>query len=150
MPLLDSEARIAEAVPHESAEDSGVFAKRNHAHVLVIDDESLIVRSVTRTLTGHTVVAVTCARDALALFGAGDDFDLILCDLMMPDMDGIQLYRTVEREWPQLVTRFVFMTGGAYSDESRAFMETQQARQLEKPFSAEAIRSHVTRAIASR
>lgn len=148
MSAFDSES--ARSIEHTTAEHSTVFEKRTRARVLVVDDEQLIVRSVTRTLMGHDVVAVTCGQDAIALLNAGELFDVVLCDLMMPDMDGTQVYDAVKRSHPHMIDRFVFMTGGAYSDESRAFMADHVSRQLEKPFSAETIRECVMKCLRVR
>lgn len=148
MSAFDSES--ARSIEHTNAEHSTVFETRTRARVLVVDDEHLIVRSVTRTLIGHEVVAVNCGRDAIALLDAGQHFDVVLCDLMMPDMDGAQVYDAVQQSHPHMTERFVFMTGGAYSDESRAFMANHASRQLEKPFSAETIRECVMNALRLR
>ncbi len=142
MSAFDSES--ARAVEHSAAnEHSTVFPTRTRARVLVVDDELLIVRSVTRTLIAHEVVAVTCGQDAIALLDAGETFDVVLCDLMMPDLDGTQVYEMVRRSHPHMIDRFVFMTGGAYSEESRSFMNVHADRQLEKPFSSDALRQCV-------
>jgi CheY-like chemotaxis protein len=144
---LDLEIRAdgdAALGPHDR---SVVIENPTRVRILVVDDELLVVRSVARTLRGHVVVAVTSGHEALSLFEAGERFDLILCDLMMPELDGMQLYRAAEQSWPYLVDRFVFMTGGAYSAEGRAFMEARRARQLDKPFNTEAIRACVAQAV---
>jgi PAS domain S-box-containing protein len=79
--------------------------------VLVVDDEALICRTIQQVLSkSHDVAVATSGSDALALV-ASSRFDFILCDVMMPDMNGHELYRRVAAQHPGLERRFVFMTG---------------------------------------
>jgi PAS domain S-box-containing protein len=79
--------------------------------VLVIDDEALICEAIERELADdHEVAVATTGHDALALV-ASRSFDLILCDVMMPGMDGHELYRRIAAQHPGVERRFVFMTG---------------------------------------
>jgi len=71
------------------------------------------------------------------------DWDLVLCDLMMQDLTGMELYAWVLEQRPRLAARFVFLTGGAFTDRARAFSEQMAGRLLHKPFSAEAVRALV-------
>jgi two-component system, NtrC family, sensor kinase len=104
------------------------------ARVLVIDDEPLIGRSIARLLgSAHEVVVLTSARAALARIGAGERFEAIFCDLMMPDLSGMDLHAELARQAPEQAARMIFMTGGAFTARSRAFLEQQRFR-MEKPF----------------
>ena len=71
------------------------------------------------------------------------DYDLVLCDLMMPEVSGMQLADEIARVKPGLAKRMVFMTGGAFSDDARDFVESADTRVLEKPLSAQEIRDCV-------
>ena len=103
--------------------------------VLVIDDEPLLGRTLRLAFQeDHEVVVVTSGREALELLATDADFDLILCDLMMPDMNGMQVYERMLQERPSIMERLVFMTGGAYTPEARAFLDQHIDAQLEKPF----------------
>jgi CheY-like chemotaxis protein len=103
--------------------------------VLVIDDEPLLGRTLRLAFQeDHDVVVVTSGREALELLASDTEFDLILCDLMMPDMNGMQVYERVLLERPSVTDRLVFMTGGAYTAEARAFLDQHVDAQLEKPF----------------
>jgi CheY-like chemotaxis protein len=111
------------------------------ARVLVVDDEPLVGRAVARVLRPrHEVVVATTGRDALAHIKAGEKFDLVLCDLMMPSMSGMEVYRAVEDCAPELVERFVFLTGGAFTLEAEAFLAATRVRQIIKPFDSAALR----------
>ena len=89
-----------------------------------------------RAGSGHqtdTVANGIAALDKLAECS----YDAILSDLRMPELDGPGFYRAVERRYPQLVSRFAFLTGDALGDETRGFLEATHAPHLSKPFSAE-------------
>jgi PAS domain S-box-containing protein len=108
--------------------------------VLVVDDEKLIVDLVRRLLEGkHAVVGETDARRALALLLTEKaHFDVVLCDLMMPELTGMDLYEEVVRVRPELASRFVFITGGSYTDRTSNFLGSVKTR-LMKPFSASSL-----------
>jgi CheY-like chemotaxis protein len=110
------------------------------SRVLVIDDDPLVVRSLTRLLQGHhEVEALTDAREALARVLSGERFDVILCDVMMPEMSGVDFYQALVAQVPAQAARVVFVTGGAFSTETRAFLEAGQHRVVEKPVTREAL-----------
>jgi PAS domain S-box-containing protein len=102
--------------------------------VLVIDDEVQIGRYVSRIFrTGADVVALTSAREALARLMSPERFDLVLCDVMMPDMTGIDLYDELRANNPSLLRRVYFMTGGAFTPRAQAFLDTIGAARIDKP-----------------
>jgi PAS domain S-box-containing protein len=103
--------------------------------VLVIDDEVNIGRLVTRIYQKHAeVVAMTSARAALARLTAMERFDLILCDLMMPDMTGIELYEELRRTNPSVLRRVYFMSGGAFTPKAQDFLDSIGVACIDKPF----------------
>jgi CheY-like chemotaxis protein len=100
--------------------------------LLVVDDEPLIREILQEGLVGlGEVLAAGSGRQALELIAAQPDFDLILCDLMMPDVTGVELAQHLERSAPELARRMIFLTGGAFSEEARAFLEGRE--RLRKP-----------------
>jgi CheY-like chemotaxis protein len=84
--------------------------------VLVVDDDSLVLRAVKRLLSMHEVTCTPSAELALATLEGGDSFDVILCDVMMPRMSGLGFYEEVTRQWPALASRIVFLTAGILDD----------------------------------
>jgi PAS domain S-box-containing protein len=102
--------------------------------LLVIDDEVAIAMTLQDILLDYAVTVAVSARDALELFRSGRSFDAILCDLMMPDVTGPELYRAACRERPELANRFIFMTGGAFTEHARDFLEHTSCQTLSKPF----------------
>jgi ligand-binding sensor domain-containing protein/signal transduction histidine kinase/CheY-like chemotaxis protein len=114
------------------------------SRLMVIDDEPLLASALARTLSAeYDIVPFSSARDALARLRQGEHYHLILCDLMMPDMTGMELYETLGREAPDLAERMVFITGGAFTDAARAFLEATHQPWLEKPFEPELLRSRL-------
>jgi PAS domain S-box-containing protein len=115
--------------------------------ILVIDDEPLVGHAVARVLSDECDVKVmSSAREALDALKRGDRYDVILCDLMMPVMTGMDLYAEVVRTAPGVAARFVFMTGGAFTQRARAFLESVSNPYLEKPLEMSKLRSLVARA----
>jgi CheY-like chemotaxis protein len=102
--------------------------------VLVIDDEPLIRKVIERTLS--IVAQVTLAADgavALDLLRAGERFDLVLCDVVMPVMDGVEFHQRLSAELPDEAPRLVFMTGGLVSARAQTFFRHARHVVLEKP-----------------
>jgi PAS domain S-box-containing protein len=109
--------------------------------VLVIDDEEPLAQAIRRFLsTDHEVTAVNGAREALDLLSAGKRYDVVLCDVMMPQVTGMDLYGDVKRMDPAQATRIVFLTGGAFTASAREFLDRVPNRRLEKPFDLKELR----------
>jgi signal transduction histidine kinase/ActR/RegA family two-component response regulator len=104
--------------------------------VLIVDDEVSLGRSLARVLRHHDVTLATSGREALALIEGGHACDLVLCDVMMPEMTGMDLYESLETERPEWLGRFVFMTGGTYTARARQFQERIPNLFLPKPIDA--------------
>jgi CheY-like chemotaxis protein/signal transduction histidine kinase len=103
--------------------------------VLVVDDEPANLRCLGGLLSDHHVVAARSGKEALEALD-NHHFDVVFCDLFMPEMDGIAFYREALARQPELAERFVFMTGGAFTEQARGFLESVRPRQLNKPFEA--------------
>jgi PAS domain S-box-containing protein len=126
-------------------------APRGHARrILVVDDEPMVGRSVQRLLGGeHDVTVLERGQQALALLERGEQFDLVLCDLMMPDLSGIDVYEALEKSRPEVLDRFVFMTAGVYTERARLFLERVPNLKLEKPFELDKLHRVVGDALAA-
>jgi len=99
----------------------------------------LVLTAVKRILRGHDVSSIQDSREALSLLQADGGFDLILCDLMMPNFSGIELYEVLKKTAPHLLSRIVFLTGGAFTPQSREFLDRLQSPYIEKPFDPDAL-----------
>ena len=126
-----------------NAAASGSAIKLGRAAVLIVDDERSVSAILGRALANHEVTAVDSAKEALEQIEAGTNFDLILSDLMMPGMSGMEFYDTVARERPRLAERMVFMSGGAFTPTARAFLDRVPNERIEKPFNLKAVRELV-------
>ncbi len=114
------------------------------ARILCVDDEAAIGQAIKRVLVAeHDVELVTSATEALARVQAGHRFDLILCDLMMPGMSGMDLHRELLRATPDVASRVVFLTGGAFTQRARDFLEGVGNPRLEKPIGIDALRDAI-------
>lgn len=112
--------------------------------VLVVDDESLIANGLARVLgSEHDVTCLTSSREALARCEAGERFDVILCDLMMPELSGMDLHEAVRVLDSEQANRFVFLTGGAFTDRAAAFLDRSSNHCVEKPYDATSLRALV-------
>ncbi len=112
--------------------------------VLVVDDERAIGDSVRRVLRSeHEVVVLTNAEEARDLVARGDRFDVILCDLMMPKMTGMDLHAALVTLAPDQAERMVLLTGGAFTSTARHFLEAVPNLCIEKPFDSAHLRAIV-------
>lgn len=130
-----------------------VVAHRRHAveekqtlRVLVVDDETLLARSIELQLVGiHEVVIASSGKAALALLQEGASFTTVLCDMMLPDMSGMELFTLINEKVAPMAPHFVFMTGGSFSPKLFQFLKTHNVTCLEKPFSVEQLREAIER-----
>ena len=121
----------SDAEPARPAADPFVPSR---ARVLLVDDEPALLRSI-QYLIGevHDVTPASSGREALDLLGR-NSFDVIVADLMMPGVTGMDLYEAARTEHPGLERRFVFMTGGAFTPQSAKLLASIPNRCVGKPF----------------
>ena len=112
-----------------------VDSPRRRGHVLAIDDDPRVGKVLARMLTQeHGALVLTSAREALEHITLGERFDLILCDIVMPEMTGMDFYDHVRSIAPELAERFVFITGGGDMPRIEAFLSQPSMRWMDKPF----------------
>ncbi|MBW2264126.1 MAG: response regulator [Deltaproteobacteria bacterium] len=138
LPLAEPAAPV-DAEPSRPVEP--VTAK---GRILVVDDEPMICSLVSRALgKEHEVIAETEARQAVELIKNGDRFDIIFCDLMMPEMTGMDLHAEIDLISPEQCERIVFLTGGAFTPRAREFLDSVENRRMDKPFDVRALKALV-------
>jgi CheY-like chemotaxis protein len=118
--------------------------------ILVVDDEAGISKALAYLFRrdGHQVD--TAANGHLALTRLQErSYDLILCDLRMPELDGPGLYRALEYHAPHLLQRFIFLTGDTLNPEAQTFFNQTGAVRLNKPFRAAEVRRVVQQTLQS-
>ncbi|MFL5262653.1 MAG: PAS domain S-box protein [Anaeromyxobacteraceae bacterium] len=124
------------AAPHPSAPDGA----ESRGRVLIVDDEARVCHAVLRVLgSAHEVCTVHESSAALALVREGARFDAILCDVMMPEMNGVQLHAALAREAPDQARRLAFMTGGVFSAEVQQLLEASGRPVVDKPFTKQGL-----------
>ena len=117
-------------------------AERRGERVLIIDDEPMILGALRRALDpDYQVTCLSSGREALARLSAGERFDVVLCDLMMPDMTGMDLHAEIGRVAPAQVERMIFVTGGAFTPKARDFLEQVPNPLVEKPVDFQNLRA---------
>jgi PAS domain S-box-containing protein len=106
--------------------------------LLIVDDEPLLAQSLQLLLQPeHDITLARDAREALEQLRNGARYDAILCDLMMAEMTGSQFHEELSRILPEQAGRIIFMTGGAFTPETRTFLERVTNLRLLKPFTKE-------------
>jgi PAS domain S-box-containing protein len=133
----------APEVPRSAPRVSGASPRPPGKRVLVVDDELPLARALKLVLRHHEVTTVHDGREAFDLLKSGEDFDVILCDLMMFGMTGAELYRRITALRSELSSRFIFMTGGTFTEQSHSFLETSDNPVLHKPFDPNRVREWV-------
>ena len=124
----------APVVETAAPKERGEKATPKHPSVLIVDDEASIGEGLRRLLSrSYDVAAVVDGAAALEVLSR-TTYDVVLCDMMMPRMSGMALYRRVLESTPKQAQRFIFMTGGTFTAESREFLDKVEQPLLEKPF----------------
>jgi CheY-like chemotaxis protein len=110
--------------------------------LLVVDDDRGVCEALAAALSSdHEVITVQSSREALTLLDGASDFDLVLCDVHMPELSGIGLYEQLRADRPDLANRFAFMTAGTFTSRGRDFLASSDRPLLEKPLDLAAIRA---------
>jgi len=137
------------SLPHSTTEqshtDQAVTAALRTSRILFVDDAPLLGRAVTRMLRPHTVIWLETGQQALDLLATDTAFDLILSDVMMNPMTGWELLEHIEARHPEVLSRFAFLTGGAFTRTAQMEMDQAHVPVLQKPASLSDILSLMER-----
>jgi CheY-like chemotaxis protein len=127
-------------LPSEAKEADPAHVKRSwrampqRARVMTIDDDPKVARVLERMLSPHHDVTVFhSAREALQCICAGNRYDIILCDLMMPDWTGMDFLEHLTSRCRDQAARVVIVTGGGFTPHAQAFLEQTGIARLNKP-----------------
>jgi len=119
--------------------------------VLIVDNEPLIVRALSRLLRAeYDVETAGSGYEAFELIKHDGPFDLVLCDLGMPEMNGLELFEEAVRAAPEMGPRFVFVTGGAIDDQVQAKLSALPNHVLEKPIHPAVLREAVSHLLGTK
>jgi PAS domain S-box-containing protein len=141
LPLLIESKR--QEMPSTAPQEVQQICTRK-GNILIIDDEPRLLQFLERFLTtkGHDVDAVDNANDALRAFN-NKRHDLILMDILMPEIGGIELYKEFERTDKSVADRVLIMTGDILGKSTRTFLSKTSAPYIEKPFDADALMTKI-------
>jgi len=149
------EVRLPKATGLVSDHDPGEAGSRRpaedrRARVLLIDDEVHLLRALRRALQPHEVTTVPGGAEALALLAERRDFDLVLCDLMMPQVDGAAVHQYLQEQAPELLDRLVFVSGGAFTTKVQRFLAHVGRPVIDKPVDVPTLRRLAVSAVHRR
>jgi PAS domain S-box-containing protein len=133
--------------PPARADAATTSATAAPARVLIVDDDPRVARTFARLLPGYDVELVGSGREAIDRCRA-QPYDAVICDLMMPETTGMGVHSALCASQPDLAARMVFVTGGAFTDEARAFLDAVPNLRLSKPVSADELRAAVREVVA--
>jgi PAS domain S-box-containing protein len=120
----------------------GPDGERQGERVLIIDDEPLILGALRRAFgSDYRITCIADARQALSRLASGERYDVVLCDLMMPEMSGMDVYAELSRVAPDQVDKMIFLTGGAFTARAREFLEQVPNARIEKPIDFQNLRA---------
>jgi CheY-like chemotaxis protein len=132
------QARAEHGADKAAAEDASLPARSRS--VLVVEDEAAIGRTLQRLLVPHRVTVNNRAREALQRITSGERYDVILCDVMMPEMTGMDFYRELRAFDEALSDRVIFMSGGTFTENARTFLDAVPNHRVDKPMNVAKLR----------
>ncbi|MDJ0520842.1 MAG: PAS domain S-box protein [Planctomycetota bacterium] len=139
-----------ESTREASPEEPTPVSSGVRGRVLVIDDEPMIREVVAVMLEEHEITQASSGTEARDRIAAGERYDVMICDLMMPHFTGMDLHGWLEANHPDLAERVIFITGGVFTPKARELFQHVSNPCLEKPVKANELRSLVAQQIASR
>jgi PAS domain S-box-containing protein len=130
----------------------GEAKPRRQRRILIVDDDRPVAAAIALELEldDHEIVTVGSGREALAALQHDRDFDVVLCDLMMPEVSGIEVYEALKLVDPPFVERIVFMTGGAFTSRASKFLDEVPNHRLDKPFDPDRLRALINEVAQKR
>jgi PAS domain S-box-containing protein len=125
-----------------AAPSSPLPAEGVRRKILVIDDDAAVGNTVRRALANeHDITVVGRGREALDRIRTGERFDVIMCDVMMPEISGSEVYKRLLDIDPDQAKRIVFITGGVFTASAQRFLDSVPNPRLGKPFDMENLRA---------
>jgi PAS domain S-box-containing protein len=148
--LPPAAAAVPEVASAPAVATAGTLTPVRRGRILVIDDEEVLLTAIASILEldGHEVVVTKSARDALAMLVRGERFDLILSDMAMPNMTGMEFFDALRAHDAQLARRVMFMSGGAVTADADEFLRRIAGKYIAKPFKSDVLRRAIQQALA--
>jgi two-component system, NtrC family, sensor kinase len=146
---ISTEARIPQLLADDPTGVARLVSRpRHHEKVLVVEDEPTVAQLIEDVLgeQGHTVETYLDGREGLR-HALNERYDLVICDLKMPHVDGRMFYQELVRHHSPLQNRIVFITGDVLASRSMDFLESSGLPYLAKPFQVEDLTAAVSHAL---
>ena len=146
LPVVTKEEQLKMAEP--AAEVPETLSK---ARMLVVDDDKIVQEFLTEVLTeeGHEVESVANGNDALKRLGS-EEYDVILLDIKLPDMSGIEIYKQLQKSSKPLARKVIFIPGDVMEKDTMSFLARARPAYITKPFEGEQIKNDVNLILAER
>ena len=146
--VLPSSISVNTRIPAKPKKIHPVEVSTDSLRILIIDDERHVGRSLRRILSRHQVELATTGTEGFEKLKA-NSYDVVLCDLMMPDISGREIYRRLSSLRPGTESRIVFITGGAFTQDAREFLDSLHNPILNKPFEVHALHAVIREVTAA-
>jgi CheY-like chemotaxis protein len=143
------QATIATMNPSRHEATGSMPAGTRRGRVLLVDDEPILLRGLKRTLSEHDVVTATSVAQGIQLYEKGD-FDIVFCDLMMPETTGLDFYSHLCALGHAHASRLVLMTGGVFADRLGCSLSQIRSPCIMKPFAAGLLERLIDEAVVTR
>jgi two-component system NtrC family sensor kinase len=117
------------------------------ASILIIDDEPALLRGLKRSLSEHDVTTANNVEDGMTLY-CDNDFDIVFCDLMMPESTGLEFYSRLCALGPEHAARLVLMTGGVFPERLGCSLSQVSSPCILKPFKSGEMEQLIGQALA--
>jgi PAS domain S-box-containing protein len=141
LPVTPKTAEQDQGAPSPEAAEVASIRGR----ILVVDDEPVLLATLKRLLgREHEVVVASSGREAQAILEVDRAFDLVLCDLMMPEMTGMDLHAWLVEHDAPLAAKVVFLTGGAFTPRASEYLASAGNLKVDKPFDADTLKKLVS------
>lgn len=136
---LGSGTTVEVRFPLQIAKSAGPIGERLRRKVLLVDDEPHLLKALQRMISQHHDVSIALGGQTAIEILASKEFDLVISDVMMPEVDGIDLYHHIATTLPGAEKRVVFVTGGVFTTRVQDFLAVIPNRRIQKPFTPDDI-----------
>jgi PAS domain S-box-containing protein len=148
LPAGESEIAAAATAELSVAEPNAVKKLR----ILVVDDEPGVRKLLEKAFTskGHSVDVISDAASAMEIIDAGTIYDIIITDVRMPGINGMDLYKLIIRRMPEMKNRVIVITGDVMGEDIKSFLTDYQIPYLTKPFKVKEIEEKIDNILTNK
>lgn len=144
--LVASSRDGEEVAPRAPGPASVESALHGPSTVLLVDDEPSVLKLLERCVGSHMkVITAGGGREAIEALKTEPEIELVCCDIMMPEVSGVEVFHWIEQNRADLLPNVLMITGGVFTDAARRFIAESQPELLNKPFSVRDVRDRLSR-----